>query len=442
MFLLSHSSMRLPKQFSKKARNYFLIIHLWTGLALGLWFVMIGLTGTVLAWRSEFTSWEARMRVGAPKPGADDKIIPVSKAIEALKAVDPELTPERGFYVPPGEYAYYLYNARGEFNGERTSMIYLVNPVTAHVYPPVPRNTMWVETIEHLHADLIAGARGAVANGIFSFFALFMLISGAWLWWPSNWKQFKNRVLLKRGVSIRRTLYDLHNIMGVYLFGLLFLLTVTAVLLVWEGQTNNSIRRGIDRMAGIQEEPRGGRRIGGGEGNGGSNSGQGQGQRGRGNRGAAVQRSSATVSGGTMPDVEVRGKELDRDVLVEKARAALPNSTLVFVSFPRRPGQPFQTAFDPIGFNNGLVLFDPYTGERLDATGRTFTPGALTMKAVGDLHYGWFGGVWSKFFYSLSGFLPLGLFITGTWMWINKKRGERRLRAKRAQTVREKSSIA
>ncbi len=386
--------MRLPKQFSKKARNYFLIIHLWTGLALGLWFVMIGISGSVLAWRSEFTSWEARMRVGAPKPGPNDKIIPVSRAIEALKAVDPKLTPERGFYVPPGEYAYYLYNARGEFNGERTTMIYLVNPVTAHVYPPVPRSTLWVETIEHLHADLIAGARGAIANGIFSSFALFMLISGAWLWWPSNWKQFKNRILLKPGVSIRRTLYDLHNMMGVYLFGLLFLLTVTAVLLVWEGQTDNSIRRGIDRMAGIKEEPRGGRRGSG----------------------------SATVSGGMMPDIEVRGKELDRDVLVEKARAALPNSTLVFVSFPRRPGQPFQTAFDPIGFNNGLVLFDAYTGERLDATGRTFTPGALTMKAVGDLHYGWFGGVWSKFFYSLSGFIPLGLFITGTWMWINKKR--------------------
>ena len=52
--------MKLPKQFSQRARTLFLIVHLWTGLALGLWLIMIGLTGSVLAWRSEFTGWEAR----------------------------------------------------------------------------------------------------------------------------------------------------------------------------------------------------------------------------------------------------------------------------------------------------------------------------------------------------------------------------------------------
>jgi uncharacterized iron-regulated membrane protein len=396
--------MRLPRTFSQRARKTFLILHLWTGLGLGLWLILMGLTGSVLAWRSEFTSWEARARVGAPKPGPSDKIIPVSQAIAALKAAYPELKPERGIYVPPGEYAYYLLNARGEVNGKRASLIYLVNPVTGQVYPPVDRSTLWVQTFEHLHADLLAEARGAIANGFFSFFAVLLLFSGAWLWWPSNLKQLKQRLLLKRGVSLRRTLYDLHNAMGVYLFGLLMLLSLTAVALVYNSQTKDSIERGIDRVAGIQEKPKG--RRGG----------------------------SQTVSGGMMPDVSAKGQPLPLDTLVEKARAAVPNGTLVFVSQPRRPGQPFQTAFDPIMFNNGLVLFNPYTGERLQANGSTFTPGQMTMKVVGDLHYGWFGGVWSKFFYALSGLMPLGLSITGTWMWINKKRAQKKLQAKRAQS--------
>jgi uncharacterized iron-regulated membrane protein len=414
--------MRLPKQFSQKARKTFYFIHLWTGLILGLWLVLLGLTGSVLAWRSEFTGWEARQRVGARMPGPNDEIIPISKAIAALKAVDPKLTPERGMYLPPREYGYYLYNARGEFNGERTSMIYLVDPVSAKVYPPVPRSTMWVETFEHLHADLIQGVRGNIANGVFSFFTVFMLISGAWLWWPSNLKQLKQRILLRRGVSLKRTLYDLHNVMGVYLFGILFLVTITGVALVLNTHTDNSIRKIVDRAAGVEETAP--RRSGRGEGRAGGR----EGRRPNAPRGG---QGSQTVSGGLMPDVEVRGKQLPIDELVKRAKAALPRNTLLFVSEPRRPGQPFQTSFDPISFNNGLVLFDPYTGEILDANGLTFTPGAMTMKVVGDLHYGWFGGNWSKFFYSLTGFMPLGLFITGVWMWINKKRGQAKNKAKR-----------
>ena len=394
--------MKLPRKFSQSARKTFFVIHLWTGLILGLWLVMIGLTGSVLAWRSEFTGWEARQRVGATKPRAGEAIIPASRALAAFKAADPKLKPERGFYLPPGEYGYYLLNARGEINGKRTSLIYMVNPVTGQAYPPVDRSTLWVETFEHLHAELIAGARGNIANGVLSFFALFLLASGAWLWWPSNWKQLKNRLTIKRGTTLRRTLYDWHNVLGVYLFGLLFVLTLTGVLLVWNGQTEQSLTKFVDARTGARK--------------------------------AAVQ-GSETVSGGQMPDIVPRGKMLGVDELVARAKAAVPGATLLFISLPDSPEKPFQTAFDPIGFNNGLVLFDPYTGERLAANGSTFSTGEMTMKVAGDLHYGWFGGVWSKFFYSLSGLMPLGLFVTGLMMWWKRLSAKKQAAKRRAQNA-------
>ena len=97
---------------------------------------------------------------------------------------------------------------------------------------------------------------------------------------------------------------------------------------------------------------------------------------------------------------------------------------------PRREGQPFGGSFLPIGFNNGLVQFDAKTGEILEKQ-RTFSPGMNVTRAIGDLHYGWFGGYWSKWLYSIAGLMPLALFVTGIWMWALRKQSERRAAARK-----------
>lgn len=394
--------MRLPRKFSQKSRKLFYFIHLWTGLILGLWLVMMGLTGSILSWKTELNEWQVRQSVSAPIPDTSGETIPVSRAIEALKAANPDLTPERGITLPTSKRGYYLHQARGEVNGERVSQMYLVDPVTAKVYPPVVTNDLIAEVTERIHHNLLIGVKGTVTNGFLTFFTLFLLASGIWLWWPSNMKQLKKRILWERGISLKRTLYDLHNIMGVYLFWLLFLVTLTGVLICYNGQTDQSIAKAINRSAGVEEQPRERRGEGGGR------------------RGREGRREVSLVSAdGRQP--------LPIDVLVEKARTALPNNPLVQVRMPRRPDQPFLANYEFIRITDGGVPFDLYTGKRLDtkieaAFGRPPTPGATFMGAVFHLHYGWFAGNWSKILYCISGFLPLGLFITGIWMWINKKR--------------------
>jgi uncharacterized iron-regulated membrane protein len=417
--------MRLPKKFAQKSRKAFYFIHLWTGLLLGLWLVLMGLTGSLLSWRSEISEWEARQRVSAPTPDSNAKHIPVSAAIAALKAVDPELTPERNMTLPISKTGYYMHSARGEVNGERVSRLFLVNPVTAKVYPPVNASTFWISTTEEFHHNLLVGVKGTVTNGFFTFFTLFMLVSGAWLWWPSNIKQLKARLSWKRGVSLRRTLYDLHNMMGVYLFGLLFLLTLTGVVICYNGQTDQSITRGVNRLAGVKEEPRGRR--------GGASRGEGRGEGRRGREGGVP--------------VEEDPNQLPIDVIVEKARAALPGNRLISIASPRRPGQPFQANYEMVRITSGGVPFDPHTGERLNADGtvafgRPYSPGTKFMGAVFHLHYGWFGGNWSKVLYCLSGFMPLGLFITGVWMWGRKKKFELDRNKKRKAMLAEPKTAA
>jgi uncharacterized iron-regulated membrane protein len=383
--------MRLPKKFAQKSRKVTYFIHLWTGLLLGFWLVLMGLTGSILSWKSELMEWETRQRVSAPVPDPTAKKIPVSRAIAALKGFDPELNPGRGINVPVSDTGYYLYRTRNQVNGKRVTHIYVVHPVTAKVYPPVVLSTLWIDVTEQFHHNLLIGVKGTVTNGFFTFFTLFMLISGAWLWWPSNLKQFKQRIVLKRGVSLKRTLYDLHNIMGVYMYGLLFLVTLTGVIICYNGQTEQSIRNAINRSYGIADEPR---RGAGGEGRGAGGEG----------RGGRLQNGE----GGNLRE------PLPIDVLVEKAREAMPGYTLVSVKEPRRAGQPFQASYDYYSLTTASVPFDPYTGERLmtggeTAFGRAPSPGATFMGAIFNLHYGWFGGNWSKVLYCLSHWACLSL---------------------------------
>lgn len=402
--------MKLPRQFSQKARKVFYFIHLWTGLLLGFWLVLMGLTGSLLSWRAEMTEWETRQRVSAPVPDANAAKIPVSQAIAALKEFNTELNPERGMNLPVSKTGYYLHNARGEVNGEHVTMVYLVNPVTARVYPPVNRSTLWIDITERFHHNLLVGVKGTVTNGFFTFFTLFMLISGAWLWWPSNLAQLRQRTLLKSGINLRRTLYDLHNMSGVYLFGVLFLITLTGVIIDYNGQTDQSVTKWISRLGGVKEEPR-----------------RTRGEEGRG-RGPEQGRGAPTRTDGRKP--------LPIDTMVEKARAALPNNTLVAIRAPRRPGQPFRASYDLVRITSGDVPFDPYTGERIRSSNeaafnRPASPGTKVMGAVFHLHYGWYGGYWTKVVYCLTGFMPLILFITGVWMWIHRKQGQARMQTKK-----------
>ena len=124
------------------------------------------------------------------------------------------------------------------------------------------------------------------------------------------------------------------------------------------------------------------------------------------------------------------------DGMIAKAKATFPDHTLLYLRMPRRLGQPAQASFDFVSLNYGIVAFDAYTGKPLASDGASPTPGENTMNAVSQLHYGWFGNNWSKALYGLSGFMPLGLFITGLWMWLKKKRSQqvRRHGKKRSAT--------
>jgi hypothetical protein len=74
---------------SHRARRLFIIIHLWLGLFLGAWFSLIGVTGSVLAWRGELNGWEMSRRYPIQKPSPDARMIPFSQVVAVATRPQP-----------------------------------------------------------------------------------------------------------------------------------------------------------------------------------------------------------------------------------------------------------------------------------------------------------------------------------------------------------------
>lgn len=370
--------MKLPSGFSKRARKVFFFLHLWLGLVVGLWFAMMGLTGSVCAWLPELIPLEMKAKFPHQKPMADAPQISVSRAVAAMQKAHPESKPEQLAFVgtPYSRFPYYIFSMT---HVSPTSFC-LVDPYSGKVNPTIRVEDLWIGVVAHFHANLLLDAKGLMANGVGSLLGVVMLLSGLWLWWPSTMRQLKLRMSFKRGAPLKRRLYDLHNVMGIYLYGVIFIVTLTGALLALNGVTEEGVEKAIDRRAGIEVKP---------------------------------------------VVVKVRGARLHDDELVRRAKVANIGMTLTGVSRPTKKDAPFSAFFEnpTPGFLGGSHLdLDPYTGKVLRfERDRDASPGHKVITLSNDLHFGLFGGVATKLLYTVAGILPLGLFITGVWMWWRKK---------------------
>jgi uncharacterized iron-regulated membrane protein len=373
------------RAFPRRARKTFYFIHLWAGLILGAWFTTIGLTGSVLAWRNELIGKEVLWRAQAAGPQTRQVALPLSRVVAAIKTKYPTQDPGSFIFMPTGEYGAYLYFGDGK--EPHSTAIYTVDPTSGRACTPVPYDDLWISHIGSLHTDLLLGMKGFIANGIFTLFAVLMLLSGLWLWWPSTIGVLKQRLTVQRGRSLHRTLYSLHSVLGIYLFGVLLLTTLTAVVMV-VNSSNDFVSKSIDRLAGFTPHH--------------------------------SRHPKAAASTIRRP----ASKPLTPDEMVERAMAAMPSASLNSIALPQHPGEPFHAEYVPTRLSDRGLDFDARTGEVLptQAGGPATSPGLKAMILTGELHYGWFGGVWSKILYTIAGLMPASLFTTGLWMWARRKR--------------------
>jgi len=198
-------------------------IHLWAGIALGLYIFFISVTGSVLVYRNELYLWVTPEPYISEAPGpalseADLK----NAAISAYPGYSvSRLSPH---YNP--DHATLIWLKKDDDTIER-----LFDPNTGEdVGKAVSTGVMFVSGLIEIHDNFLAGRTGQVINGIGAMGVILVAMTGLVIWWPGR-KRWRRSLVLHRGVGWKRFTWDLHNMMGFWTFLFIFIFSLSGIYL-------------------------------------------------------------------------------------------------------------------------------------------------------------------------------------------------------------------
>ena len=219
----------------KKFRKIIFWCHLPVGVTAGVVILIMCVTGVLLSYEKQITSWADTRGYRSAPPASGAQHLPIetliAKARETrgasptaitLKA-DPEAPAEIGF-------------------GRETTLF--ANPYTGTILGEGSQRTRsFFRTVTDWHRWL--GAKGDNRNvaraitGACNLGFLFLVMSGFYLWWPRNWnlKSLRNVTWFRRGLPSKARDFNWHNVIGFWSAVPLFIVVLSAVVIsyTWAG---------------------------------------------------------------------------------------------------------------------------------------------------------------------------------------------------------------
>lgn len=112
---------------------------------------------------------------------------------------------------------------------DSTGRIVYVHPETLVILKSVPHTSRLTEIVRMIHADLLVGRKGAILQELAASWAIVMIGTGLFLWWPRDARGVAG-VLYPRLRAGRRVFWrDLHAVAGVWISSLALFLLITAL---------------------------------------------------------------------------------------------------------------------------------------------------------------------------------------------------------------------
>jgi uncharacterized iron-regulated membrane protein len=198
-------------------------LHLWCGVGLGLYVLLISLTGSVLVYRNEL------YRAATPDPIV---VAPSGARLSdaALKVAATRLYPGYSVVIlsrppnPDQAVSISLKSTSGRKNR-------LLNPYTgADLGDAVPLGIWMVSKLLSLHDDLLGGPTGRKVNGAGAVLIIVLAFTGIVVWWPGirNWRR---SLTVPRKAGWQRLIWGLHSALGFWGFAVIVLFALSGIYL-------------------------------------------------------------------------------------------------------------------------------------------------------------------------------------------------------------------
>lgn len=227
-------------------RSVFVKIHLYLSLFLGAIFLVVGITGSVIVFDDALDEM-INPELFTVSDYGDGHRKSMSEILASAKMAYPD-KPAALIYPPKEKESVFLVLFKtpkehceagmpkccGGFDWFQV----MVNPYTAEVLGKRDRSTYGVDrahlikTIYELHSSLLLGGTGRTIVGLSGIAWLIVVLSGIYLWWPRNGK-FKRALKLKHDGNLVRFNLDLHRVSGIYTAIILVVVTFTGVYLIF-----------------------------------------------------------------------------------------------------------------------------------------------------------------------------------------------------------------
>ncbi len=382
-------------------------VHRWLGIVLGLWFALVGLTGSLLVFEDPIDAWlnprlltsQSRGPLLAPeaifsRAQAHDlgivERIRVPAAAGGVYRLQMRISPRRGARDERIEATFDPVS--GGLRGTRGTE-------TLGVSPPY-----LLKTVYEFHRNVLLGTFGSNIVGIAGFLLLASAITGLVTAMPKKRADWSRLVWINLRASATRIVFDVHRSLGAIFLVLLLLTTITGATLVYL----NYVRDLVSIFSKVA----------------------------------------------TFPTIPWRQASTDGPVpfatVVETVRAAYPGQQITEIHIPqkltagylfylRQPGDEYR-------LGDTIAWVHPASGELLvERSDRTRNGGETLMHWLFPLHSGTAFGMPGMIAMCLTGLTPLLLVGSGLWVWLRKRRGERigerrrQARRRQAQALHELS---
>jgi uncharacterized iron-regulated membrane protein len=337
-------------------------LHLYGALFIGLFVVVIGVTGSIMAFEENLDRLFNPQLFHIQPAGST---LPVADIFHAAAVAFPG---ERinNLRLSQDETDSVMFRVKG---GKQA----FLNPYNGQLLGTRDPNTP-LQTIHTIHLTLLIGKSGRAVVASVTGVLLFLVLSGIYLWWPL--KRFK----VKWKASLRRVTFDLHNASGIYSALFLLVLGITGIVVHFD----NDIEQFLHKRAGT----------------------------------ASIGRNAPSVP---QPGVA----RLTPDQAIQSAVSFLSGTKALSVTLPANPKGSYMVALrypeDLTPGGRSWANVDQYSGKVVNyQSSRTAPAAARTIILNRAIHTGDIFGYSSKILVALSALMLIIQAITGYYMWWKK----------------------